>query len=108
MPAPVVADAVVRGLSDPDWRPAETCLKVAARHELAGAAAPAVLLLGHPLPRVRAQAARCLGAVGDTEHVAAVAAALDDGQASVRRPAAAAVARLARRLDRPDLERLLD
>ena len=26
-------DAVVRGLADEHWRPAEMCLKVAARHE---------------------------------------------------------------------------
>ena len=37
-------DAVVRGLADEHWRPAEMCLKVAAKHDVAGtgdgAAAP--------------------------------------------------------------------
>jgi hypothetical protein len=51
------APAVVAGLGDEHWRPAEMCLKVSARRELAGAGDPALGLVGHPLPRVRAAAA---------------------------------------------------
>ena len=32
----VATDAVVRGLGDEHWRPAEMCLKVAAKHDVAG------------------------------------------------------------------------
>lgn len=92
-------DAVVAGLGDEHWRPAEMCLKVATRHAVAGAGDGAVALAGHDLPRVRAQAMRTLGACGDTEHVAAVRAALDDPHEDVRRQAGRALERLASRLD---------
>jgi HEAT repeat protein len=52
---------------------------------------------------VRAQAVRTLGLVGDTEHVDAVRAALDDDDEAVRRQAGRAYERMARRLDLPDL-----
>ncbi len=77
------------------------CLKVATRHEVGGAGDGAARLAGHELPRVRAQAMRTLGAVGDTEHVDAVRAALDDEAPDVRRQAARALERLAERLDLP-------
>jgi hypothetical protein len=92
-------DAVVAGLGDQEWRPAEMCLKVTARHEVAGAGDGAARLATHDLPRVRAQAMRALAAVGDTEHVAAVRARLDDEHPDVRRAAAQALERLASRLD---------
>lgn len=91
--------AIVAGLGDEHWRPAETCLKVTSRHEVAGAADGAAALAGHALPRVRAQAVRALGVVGDTEHVDAVRAVLDDEQPWVRRHAARALERMAARLD---------
>lgn len=94
--------AVVAGLADEHWRPAEMCLKVAARHEVAGAGDGAVALSTHELPRVRAQAMRALGAVGDTEHVAAVRDRLDDADEEVRRQAARALERLSARLDLVD------
>jgi hypothetical protein len=94
-----VADAVVTGLSDEHWRPAEMCLKVAARREIGPAGPAALPWLDHQLPRVRAAACRALGAVGDTEHVPLVLAALDDEDAAVRRAAARAVRQLAQRLD---------
>lgn len=92
-------DAVVAGLADEHWRPAEMCLKVATRHEVAGAGDGAAALTTHELPRVRAQAVRTLGACGDTEHVAAVRAALDDPDEQVRRQAGRALERLVTRLD---------
>lgn len=94
--------AVVTGLSDPHWRPAETCLKVATRREVGGAGDGAVALSTHELPRVRAQAVRTLGAVGDTEHVAAVRDRLDDDAEDVRRQAGRALERLVTRLDLVD------
>jgi HEAT repeats len=97
-------DAVVAGLGDEHYRPAEMCLKVAAAHDVAGTGPGAAALVGHDLPRVRAQAVRTLGVVGDTEHVEAVLGALDDPDASVRTQAARAYARLARRLDLPGLD----
>ena len=91
--------SVVAGLADPDWRPAEMCLKVVARHDVAGAGDGAVLLVDHDLPRVRAQALRALAVAGDTEHVEAVRDLLDDVDEQVRRQAARALERMAARLD---------
>jgi len=96
--------AVVAGLGDAHYRPAEMCLKVSARHEVAGAGPGAVALAGHALPRVRVQALRALGVVGDTEHVAAVLGALDDPDPAVRAQAARAYERMAGRLDLPGLD----
>ena len=91
-------DPVVAGLSDEHWRPAEMCLKVSTRRELGEAGPGALLLLDHPLPRVRGQALRTLGVAGDTEHVADVRRALDDEQPDVRRHAARALERMSARL----------
>ncbi|MGH3361712.1 MAG: HEAT repeat domain-containing protein, partial [Nocardioides sp.] len=95
----VATDAVIAGLDDGHWRPAEMCLKVATRHEVGGAGDGAARLATHELPRVRAQAMRALGAVGDTEHVAALEGRLDDEYEEVRRQAARALERLEERLD---------
>jgi HEAT repeat protein len=92
-------DAVVAGLDDEHWRPAETCLKVSARHAVAGTGDGAARLAAHAMPRMRAQAVRALGVVGDTEHVGVVRARLEDGQPWVRRHAARALERMADRLD---------
>ncbi|MBS44853.1 MAG: hypothetical protein CMH83_17140 [Nocardioides sp.] len=92
--------AVLDGLGDEHWRPAEMCLKVAARHDVAGAADAALPLLGHDLPRVRAQVLRCLAVTGDPAdraHTGAVDAALDDPDPAVARQAERAAAALARR-----------
>ena len=91
--------AIVAGLADEHYRPAEMCLKVSARHAVAGAGDGAVLLAAHALPRVRAQAMRCLAVVGDTEHVAVVDEALGDAHPDVRRQAGRAREALTRRLD---------
>lgn len=96
---PEAAPAVVRGVAHENWRPAEMCLKVAARRELAEAADGAVALAAHDLPRVRAVALRTLGLVGDTEHVAVVRAGLDDPETQVRRAAGLALERMVMRLD---------
>lgn len=95
------ADAVVAGLDDDHWRPAEMCLKVAATREIAEAADGAVALSRHELSRVRACAVRMLGRAGDTEHVRVVRSALDDPHADVRRAAALALERMVVRLDLP-------
>ncbi len=100
--ADTATSAVVAGLDDEEWRPAEMCLKVATRHEVGGAGDGAARLATHELPRVRAQAMRTLGAVGDTEHVDTVRAALDDEAPDVRRQATRALERLTERLDLPE------
>jgi hypothetical protein len=97
--ADTATSAVVAGLADEHYRPAEMCLKVAARYEVAGAGPGAALLARHELPRVRAAALRALAVVGDTEHVAEVEALLDDADPAVRSAAARAQAALVRRLD---------
>ncbi|HEX6151781.1 HEAT repeat domain-containing protein [Nocardioides sp.] len=91
--------AVVAGLSDEHWRPAEMCLKVTARHEVAGAGDGAAALADHELPRVRAAAMRALAVAGDTEHVDVVADAVDDPDPAVRKAAARALEQLRQRLD---------
>lgn len=94
-----VAADVVRGLSDQHWRPAEMCLKVAARRDIGPAGDAAAALVGHELPRVRQHAVRCLGVVGDTEHLTSVEDALDDDNPDVRRAAARALTLMVNRLD---------
>ena len=98
------SDAVVTGLSDAHHRPAEMCLKVAAKHDVAGAGPGAAVLARHELPRVRANAVRTLGVVGDTEHAEVVLATLDDPDVRVREHAARAYERMASRLDLPGLD----
>ncbi len=92
-------DAVVRGLADEHWRPAEMCLKVATKHEVAGTGDGAAALADHELPRVRAQAMRALAVTGDSEHLDVVRDHLDDEDAEVRKQAARALDALERRLD---------
>lgn len=98
-PAGIATAAVVAGLDDPQWRPAEMCLKVVAAHDVAGAGDGCARLTVHPLPRVRAAALRALAVAGDTEHVGAVERELDDPDQEVRRAAARSLARLRTRLD---------
>jgi hypothetical protein len=100
------SDAVVAGLGDEHYRPAEMCLKVAARYDVAGSGPGAAALATHQLPRVRANAVRTLGVVGDTEHADVVLAMLDDPDPAVRTHAARAYDRMAQRLDLPPLDAL--
>ncbi len=93
------APVVVAGLGDEHWRPAEMCLKVSTLRQIGESGPGAVALADHELPRVRQQAVRCLGANGDTEHVAMVDRALSDDNADVRRAAARALVLLSERLD---------
>ena len=92
------AGVVLERLGDEAWRVAELCLKVAAKRELA-CGDDAVRLSAHDLPRVRAAAARTLGACGDTEHLDALLDLLGDPAEEVRRAAGLARERMARRLD---------
>lgn len=94
---------VLRGLDDEAWRVAEMCLKVSSRRELPQAGDRAADLCGHELSRVRAQAVRLLGLVGDTEHVPAVRAAESDPDGAVRSAAVRALDLMAIRLDLVDL-----
>lgn len=91
--------AVVAGLADEHWRPAEMCLKVCARHDVEGGGDGAAALVRHELPRVRVQALRALAVVGDTEHVAVVRDRLEDDVEGVRRQAEQALERMRIRLD---------
>ena len=93
-----VAPVVLERLTDEHWRVAEMCLKVSALRELP-CGDDAVRLAGHELPRVRAAAARALGAGGDVEHLSAVHDLLDDPDEDVRRAAARALERAQERLD---------
>jgi len=94
----VVLSSVLDGLRDDHWRVAEMCLKVAARRELPGGD-DAVRLSRHELPRVRVAAARVLGVAGDSEHLPAARALVDDESADVRRAAGRALELLEARLD---------
>jgi HEAT repeats len=89
---------VLAGLRDDSWRVAEMCLKVSTLRALP-AGDEAARLSRHDLPRVRAAAARALGAAGDVEHVTAVGDLLDDGSEEVRRAARRALERMRTRLD---------
>lgn len=91
--------ALVAGLHDAHWHVRETSAAVVAVREV-GAAAEALLpLLGDDVPRVRAAAARAIGAVGEHEHLGPVHDALDDPDAAVAEAARRALARLSERLD---------
>ena len=93
---------MLTGLADPQWRPVEMCLKVTTRHEVAGTGDAVASHVGHGRPRVRAQVARALGVVGDSEHLGALEVLAEDAAPDVRRAAARALTDLRERLDLPD------
>lgn len=101
------AQLVVAHLGDDRWRVAEMCSKVVGRRELGAGADGLVPLAGHRLPRVRMQAIRALGRVGETEHLPVIRAALDDEDTDVRRAAVRALELRAERLDL-DLDDLME
>lgn len=90
--------AILAGLQDAQWRPVEMCLKVVARHDVAGAGAAVARLAEHERPRVRAQVARGLAVVGDTEHADVVRRLLADPDPAVAAAADWALPRLTERL----------
>ena len=92
------SDAIVRGLRDEHWRPAEMCLKVVARHDVAQAGEEVVALADHAKPRVRVQSLRALAVVGDSEHLGLVRRMLDDERIEVRRQARATLEKVEARL----------
>ena len=94
----VAAPVVLDRLDDEHWRVAEMSLKVATLRELP-CGDHAVRLAGHELPRVRATAARALGACGDTEHRVALQDLVVDPSEDVRRAAGRALERMEGRLD---------
>lgn len=91
--------AVLTGVDDQTWRVAEMSVKVAGLREIGPAGDAAARLGGHQLPRVRVAAVRALAAIGDTEHVSTVRAALTDGDGAVRRAAERSLSALQQRLD---------
>ncbi len=93
---PSAAVAVVASLSDGAWRVREMCLRVVAERAL-DAGAEARALLSDEVPRVRAAAARALGAIGGVDDTEAVASLLADPDIDVRRSAGAALAALGKR-----------
>lgn len=98
---PEAGPAVVSALGDEHWRVREMAAKVAVRRELAEAAETAAALTTDPVARVRAAAARVLGATGEGEHARPLRELLTDEDTAVRHRAETELRRLAERLDRP-------
>ena len=90
---PSAAVAVVASLADGAWRVREMCLRVVAERAV-DASTQARALLTDEVPRVRAAAARALGAVGGADDTEAVSNLLTDPDIDVRRSAGAALERL--------------
>lgn len=80
------APAVAAGLQNQAWRVREMSCRVSAARGLA-VGAELEALLTDEVPRVRAAAARALGAVGDKESAERIRAALRDPEIDVRRGA---------------------
>ena len=74
------------------------CLKVVARHDVAGAGDAVARLAGHERPRVRAQVARALAVAGDAEHAELLERLRDDPDPAVVTAADRALPRLRERL----------
>lgn len=88
--------ALIASLADDAWRVREMCLRVVTERGL-DAREQATALLTDDVARVRAAAARALGAVGRAEDTDAVTTLLADPDVDVRRSAGAALARLKQR-----------
>ncbi|MFG1623554.1 HEAT repeat domain-containing protein [Kribbella sp. NPDC049227] len=95
-----VVDALLVAVKDPAWRVREHVARITAKHELGQLADALVPDLSHELPRVRAAAARAIGAAGEAEHAESLQDLVDDPDPAVRAAAEAALARLEKRLDR--------
>lgn len=97
----VAAPAVMRALTDDQWRVREMAAKVAARREMGEAADALGRLLMDDVERVRIAAAGALGVVGEGEHAELLKRAADVDSQGQARAARNALERLADRLDRP-------
>jgi hypothetical protein len=95
-----VVDALLVAVTDPAWRVREHIARITAQRELGQLVDALVPDLSHELPRVRATAARALGAAGESEHADALKDLADDPESIVRSAAAKALTRLKKRLDR--------
>jgi len=95
------AVAVMRALSDEQWRVKEMAAKVVADREIGNAAAVLDALADDDVPRVRRAAVGALAAIGEAEQADTIRALTDDPEPTVARAAATALAKLGRRLDRP-------
>jgi hypothetical protein len=95
-----VVDALLVAVTDPAWRVREHIARITAQRELGQLADALVPDLSHQLPRVRATAARAVGAAGESEHAEALKDLADDPESIVRSAAAKALTRLEKRLDR--------
>lgn len=91
------ADAVSAALANQAWRVREMGARVAALRGLPLSAA-LVGLLQDEVPRVRAAAARALGALGSLEDVDAIRALLKDPEIDVRRGAQQGIDAIRKRL----------
>ncbi|MCS3842001.1 HEAT repeat domain-containing protein [Microbacterium sp. AK031] len=77
---------LISTLSNPAWRVREMGARLAAARDL-DAASELADLLGDEVPRVRAAAARALGAIGSTGDIDRIRALLKDPEVEVRRGA---------------------
>jgi hypothetical protein len=94
------ASTVKRGLSNRAWRVREMCCRVARARELPFGADLLPLLVDE-VARVRANAARALGVVGDYDQAVEVRTLLKDPELDVRKQTGAALKQLTERLGRP-------
>jgi len=96
-----VVDALVIAATDPAWRVREHVARLTAKYELGQVAEALVPDLSHELPRVRAAAARAIGAAGESEHAESLQCLADnDPDSTVRTTAQTALTLLETRLDR--------
>jgi HEAT repeat len=93
------ASAVRAGLHNQAWRVREMCCRVVATRELPFGE-DLVALLTDDVARVRANAARAIGAVGEFEQALEIRKLLKDPELDVRKQAGAALGVLRTRLDR--------
>ncbi|MEU3847875.1 HEAT repeat domain-containing protein [Micrococcus terreus] len=101
--AGVAESAVLAGLSDEEWRVRVLCAQITAVHGVRGAEETLMTLTGDPVPHVRSAAARALGEVGSDRAAPTLDQLMMDPDSVLADAAETALARLAERLDRPDL-----
>ena len=95
-----VIDALLVAANDPAWRVREHVARITAQRELGQLVGALVPDLEHELPRVRATAARAVGAAGEAEYAEPLRRLLDDPDHTVRAAAETALIRMEHRLDR--------